>query len=171
MVPIDWQGWNCDGHTFALEMQAPWAEALTSGQKTIETRTYELPPALIGRKILILQSPPGIDRTSSLGDTIFYNATPHVRITGWCIFNNVKRYKTQTEFEGDQSSHLVAPTSGFAWKDGPTELMYGWVVAEVGMKDGAPERPYTIAIRRLRSLFQLLTAYEENDKAHGMFMK
>lgn len=55
---------------FALEMQAPWAERLLDGEKTVETRGYPLPTGLVGRWIELIESQPGRDGVSALGDTV-----------------------------------------------------------------------------------------------------
>lgn len=55
---------------FALEMQAPWAKRLLDGSKIVETRAYALPAGLVGRSIELIESQPGQDGISALGDTV-----------------------------------------------------------------------------------------------------
>ena len=81
---VDRAEWSTDD-AFALEMQSPWAEALLSGSKTVETRAYDLPPALLRRKIHILQSPHGTDGVSSLDDEFRIDSSV-AQVTGWCVF-------------------------------------------------------------------------------------
>lgn len=54
----------------ALEMQAPWAKRLLDGRKTVETRGYPLPAGLVGRWIELIESQPGRDGVSALGDGV-----------------------------------------------------------------------------------------------------
>eukprot|EP00957_Ditylum_brightwellii_P050269 3812301-Ditylum_brightwellii.AAC.1 len=54
---LDWKGWN--NQKFGLEMQHPWAGHLLDGRKTIETRAYDLPPSLLGKRIEILETRKG----------------------------------------------------------------------------------------------------------------
>jgi hypothetical protein len=148
--PLDWPGWS--EHTFALEMQEPWADALMSGKKTIETRTYNLPPSLIGRKICILQTPSGTAQVSSLDNEILLNSSS-VRLLGWCIFGRVKQYTSKEDFEDDEPAHLVKRSSWYGWKEGATKAIYGWVVESC---DRSIQATYPKASRRMRSLFQLV---------------
>ena len=42
---------------FGLELKEPWASAVLDGSKTIETRTYDLPAALVGKPLILLSTP------------------------------------------------------------------------------------------------------------------
>ena len=53
----------------ALECQAPWSAALLEGAKRVETRTYALPAGLLGRELLLLESPRG-GSASAVGDFV-----------------------------------------------------------------------------------------------------
>ena len=157
--PMDWIGWS--SNVFGLEMQNPWAKYLLKGEKKIETRAYDLPPALIGKKIFILQSPEGTAGISSLSDTIDYSAGL-VEQVGWCRFDRVISYRDQDTFEADKGLHLVEKGSGYGWVPDVTKVIYGWVVGEYGettqSRDGVvPDK----AIRRLRSIFELTSANED----------
>jgi hypothetical protein len=162
-MPLKWPGW-VEQQAFALEIQSPWAEALMNGTKTIETRAYDLPPALLGQKIWILQSPVGTDQVSSLSNDIRLDSS-HAKMIGWCIFDQVKHYTTKERFESDASAHLVPPNSGYAWNEDTTKVIYGWIVTSFGQSDETEQRRYVRASRRLRSLFQLFT--EEDDDDYG----
>jgi FTO catalytic domain/FTO C-terminal domain len=153
-MDCDWIGWGQSGATqFGLEMQSPWAEALLEGRKSIETRSYNLPPALIGQRIAILQSPRGTAGISALGNTISLTEKPPVvAIVGWCTFSSVKVYTSSREFQADSLHHLVSAGSGFGWKDGTTSVLYGWVVQAYGKSTTSM---YQSATRRMRSLYEL----------------
>lgn len=185
---------DADADYFGLEMQFPWSRHLLEGRKTMEVRTYPLPLGLRGRKIYILESPQGKDGVTGLGDRIElqprgngndnYNndESPSLpSIVGWCIFDvQHKEYLTEESFSADEDQHLVSAASGYAWKEGRTSTLYGWVVQEhrsfifanntntaaeattintkkSGNKaeesDGTSD--FVLAVRRKRSLFQL----------------
>lgn len=156
----DWSGWK--QYAFGLEMQRPWAGALLDGKKTIETRAYDLPPGLLGRRIMILQSPSGRAGVSSMGNVLDLK-TDHAPATiiGWCTFSSVKTYSNQAMFEADESAHQVSKNSPYGWKDGDTKVIYGWVVGEhsyckVNPRDDSEQQHvYKLAFRRKRSLYQL----------------
>jgi alpha-ketoglutarate-dependent dioxygenase FTO len=149
--PLDWTGWK--GRFFGLEMQNPWATHLLTGKKSIETRAYDLPPGLIGRKIEILQSLEGKAGVSALGDTTDLSSGV-VEKVGWCKFDRVIEYRDQAAFEADEALHLVKGDSGYGWKAWSTEVIYGWVVGEHGLY-GKQDQSSGKAIRRMRSLLEL----------------
>lgn len=152
-MPMNWSSWS--ERAIALEMQSPWSEALLSGRKTIETRAYNIPQGLLGRKIYILQSPPGMDGVSLLPDNFLIQESC-CQLAGWCEISHTKIYTSKQAFEDDTAAHLVSPGSGYAWNDGVTEIVYGWVVSRAGRTDER-KLSYTTASRIYRSLFQLGT--------------
>ena len=167
--PWDWPGWNdTSNRQFALELQHPWAQEVLDGRKTIETRSYSLPLALRKRWIALLESPKGQPGVSGLGDLLDLTkngdgvvGAPSPRIVGWCLFDsNVVEYKTRKQFERDEGKHLVTRSSGYGWREGSTEVIYGWVVRKCRALDHHVSYPsqsikYISATRRLRSLFEL----------------
>ena len=148
---LDWCGWNQTDNDFGLELQEPWAEAVVIGQKAIETRSYDLPPALSGKRIYIIQSPAGQDGISGMGNIVDFRKS-EARIIGWCIFSDVKLYKSLQHFVQDEAAHLVSNNSGYGWKEGKTKVIFGWQVKQFGTIDNVT---FCTAIRRMRSLFQL----------------
>jgi hypothetical protein len=153
-VSLSWKGWG--DRDFGLEMQSPWAGLLLEGKKTIETRAYDLPPALLGRRIKILQSKPG-GTASSLGNTVSISAVEsNVTRVGWCTFTKVIRYQNKQTFEADEAAHMVTRDSGFGWKEGMTKTIYGWVVGNVSIDaNGCSSGRLHTIVRRHRSLFEL----------------
>lgn len=152
---LTWKGWrSC---SIGLEMQEPWAGKLLNGEKKIETRAYDLPKALIGKKIDILQSQKGKDAVSSMPDVLVGNEIDSsLKRIGWCMFDKVIVYRYKAKFESDEDKHLVKAGSGYSWnKD--TKVIYGWVVKKYGLYSKGKEdktKPKVI-IRRMRSLFEL----------------
>eukprot|EP00985_Skeletonema_marinoi_P004714 scaffold2046_cov97-Skeletonema_marinoi.AAC.3 len=120
-----WQGWADEERRFGLEMQQPYSEFVLNGQKSIESRAYPLPEALIDAKIEILQSEKGLDGVSSVPDRVTLHwsrdnnssiQSPLKRI-GWVTFTKCILYTTREEFEADREKHLVDPNSGYCWND------------------------------------------------------
>jgi hypothetical protein len=151
---LEWSGWS--QNDFGLELQEPWAAAVIEGRKLIETRSYNLPPSLVGKRVVIIQSPAGKPGVSGMGNIIDLSRqnSTGARVIGWCIFDSVKKYTTKEDFEADEKDHLVTPDSGYGWKKGETKLLYGWVVGQHGTFK-MEETQFLSATRRMRSLFQL----------------
>jgi hypothetical protein len=149
-VTLSWPEWS--EHQFGLEMQSPWASMVLDGRKTIETRAYDLPPALLGKRILIIETPNGKAGVSAIGQSINFSKSD-ARVVGWCKFSSVVRYSTRKDFEADEQAHLVRRDSGYGWKDGTTKVVYGWVVGQCGTGQVSS---FQSAERRMRSLFELL---------------
>jgi alpha-ketoglutarate-dependent dioxygenase FTO len=156
---LTWEGWGLSDKKFGLEMQDPWARALLSGEKKIETRAYDLPPALVGKQILILESKAGKAGVSSLGDVISSEdgIEKYVRVLGHAVFDEVVEYKDRDSFEKDENLHLVTRGSGYGWKDGKTEVIYGWVCSSLKLYSDREEEVAKVGalVRRMRSLYQV----------------
>lgn len=172
--PLNWNGWS--SRQFGLEMQDPWAGLLLQKRKTIETRAYDLPPALLGRRIEILQSQKG-GITSSLGNVVQMAAgeSPVTRV-GWCTFTNVIRYEDADLFNADQDAHWVTKGSDFhpfnTRKGKKHTAVYGWVVGEVGTyANETPRNPLKAIVRRYRSLFELQISDSNSKQASTTLRK
>lgn len=147
--PRNWPGWG--QYSFCLELQAPWAGAVLDGSKSIETRAYDLPPGLLGKRIVIIESPTGSVGVSNMGNVIDFKSSK-AKVIGWCTFCSVKKYSNRKDFEADERAHLVSADSGYGWKDNTTNTIYGWVVGEYGQNKS---KTLDLAVRRMRSLFQI----------------
>lgn len=168
---ITWHGWN--ELQFGLEMQLPWAGLLLQKKKTIETRAYDLPPALLGKRIEILQSKQG-NLVSSLGNVVpIRDKEPAATRIGWCTFTHVIRYEDKALFDADQDAHWVTKENSFYpfVKEKKTKVIYGWVVGEVGSDANEASRgPLKTIVRRYRSLFELQFD-DSNSKAASTSLK
>lgn len=167
--PLNWSGWNACDQVFGLELQHPWAAAVIDGKKLIETRSYHLPPSLIGgAKVMIIESSSGKAGVSNLCNHVDFSSSSkkgteggNNKVIGWCTFSSVKTYTTKQEFEAEENLHLVTPDSGYGWKDdGSTKKVYGWIVGERCRFDESSITDekinvYDSGVRRFRSLFQL----------------
>lgn len=109
-----------DGKKFhfdqGLNIQAPWAMMIVDGQKTIETRTYNIPDRYLNVPIALVETP---------GRTGGFRA----RIVGLIWFSRSKLYETRKSFDADFVEHKVHRDSDYDWK--PEKKKYGWVVAKV----------------------------------------
>ena len=172
---LDWSGWAESNLSFGLELQHPWASAVIDGRKAIETRAYDLPPGLIGKRIWVLESTSGTAGVSNMGNTIDLEAAngESCKVIGWCRFTSVVRYASRTSFEADEARHLVSSNSGYAWKEGKTQQIFGWVVGSYGRakdpkSDGGDAKvPFLSAVRRMRSLFELKPADQQTSHHSG----
>lgn len=150
---VDWKGWK--SLKIGLEMQVPFAGLLLDGKKTIETRAYDLPKALIGKKIYILQSKKGHDGVSTIKDVMTKNdmESSGLSIVGWCIFDKVVVYRYRSKFENDEMKHRVPRDSNYGWKE-DTKCIYGWSVKKTGHFNKNEESVKAV-VRRMRSLFEI----------------
>lgn len=148
-----WEGWK--SLRVGLEMQEPWGGLLLRGKKKIETRAYDLPKCLLGKRIVILQTK-GRDGVSSLPNVIAKDdIIGTVERIGWCIFDRVIIYRYKSKFEADEPKHLVKSDSVYGWKD-DTKIIYGWVVAKYGkFKTDKDDDETMLLVRRKRSLFEI----------------
>lgn len=100
----------------ALNVQAPWAELLISGRKTVETRNYRMPLKYIGVPILVFQTP-GRQKNVSRG------------AVGLIWFLESFCYSSFEAFDEDYNRHLVAKDSpDFAWDTSSQKMKWGWPV-------------------------------------------
>jgi len=152
MKPLDWKRW--EQGVFALEMQRPWSDLLLNSEKTIETRAYALPQALLNKKIYILQTKEG-STASSLENRLSVQENPDVKLIGWCVFRSIKEYTSELEFRADEHAHRVQRGNSFDWNPSTTSVIYGWVIYQVGGEFSELTGTRT-AVRRMRSLFELI---------------
>jgi hypothetical protein len=156
-----WQGWADKERKFGLEMQQPYSDLLVDGSKSIESRSYPLPEALLDTKIEILQSEKGQDGVSSVPNRVALHnssdnsSSPLLKRIGWVTFSKCIQYTSCEEFEADREKHLVHPNSGYCWNY--ERPMFGWVVKSYYKREIVNgENVDTVAIRRMRSLFEII---------------
>ena len=98
-----------------INIQAPWAEAILSGRKTIETRYYPMPKKWEGQPLAIIETPGRKGRFRS-------------RVAGFIIFGRSHCYESKTAFLRDKSKHLVDPEDAvFGWRD-EGKPKWGWPI-------------------------------------------
>jgi len=101
-----------------INIQAPWAQAIISGHKVIETRFYPLPSKWIDHPLVIIETPGKTGRFKR-------------RIAGLVIFRSSWCYADRAAFARDRTKHLVDPDDPrFGWKsDGKPK--WAWPVVWV----------------------------------------
>ena len=145
--------------TFGLEMREPWVGMVLRGEKTVETRGYALPEALLHRPVVLLAAPEARDRDAP-PKAFLPDAAPAgaAHTVGLVTFGSCAPYASREAFVRDFAEHRVGPETAFgAWEGpGPTASetpLFAWRVSEV-LPMPAPE-PSPAATRVLRSLFRL----------------
>jgi hypothetical protein len=94
-----------------LEVQLPFSRYLVVDRnKTIETRTYALPVALLNVPIKVIQTPQQVPGTSALPDDI-PAGDDRVLGVGTLTFTSCFQYNSETQWAGDHARHCV-DTSG-----------------------------------------------------------
>jgi hypothetical protein len=96
-----------------INIQWPISELILSGQKTIETRTYPIPPIYLNKEMVLIETP-GKNRKLK------------ARMRAIIIFTECFEYKSRVAFYRDSNEHFVTPDSEWAWKDKPK---WGWKVS------------------------------------------
>ena len=88
-----------------INIQAPWAEAIVSGHKVIETRFYPMPRKWVGQPLAIIETP---------GKARHFKR----RIAGLVIFEESWCYADKAAFARDGAQHLVDPDDRrFGWRE------------------------------------------------------
>ena len=135
-----------------LEVQAPWADAILRGEKAVETRSYPLPDALLGRPLWMLESVSGAACVSSIPDLVPAGDS-RMRVTGAFKVVRQYRYESAAVFAAEEPRHLVSPTNPYAWRE--NRRLWAWVVEPITPKVDVSTASLPVCRRRLRSLFEL----------------
>lgn len=114
-----------------INIQFPISDLIISGQKTIETRTYPIPAAYVGKEMAIIETP------GAKGEF-------KARIIGTVIFGDSFQYRSKIEFYKDSIKHKVTPDSPWKWADKPK---YGWPIIKVKKLKEPKEAPKKKGIR------------------------
>ena len=87
-----------------INIQAPWAQAIVSGRKVIETRFYPLPEKWVGQPLVIIETP---------GKARHFER----RVAGFVILDKSWCYADKASLAQDRAKHLVDPDDPlFGWK-------------------------------------------------------
>lgn len=114
---------------------------------------------------------------AALGDTIDPSEDrERAKVVGWARFDKgrEKVYRSAAEVEADSGEHLVfrnasseSGSSAYGWREGVTEALFGWRVAEVQRAAAEPGlAPLRLAPgeRLLRSVYALERAPGEEEQ-------
>ena len=138
---------------FALEINGEWAEAILAGTKTVELRSWELPPEAVGRRVaLVVPSRPGAPGAPSL--TTLGPDAP-AAVVGWATFGTPSPYLTPAAAAADEAAHRVPPGSSFlgGGDGGDAAALWAWPVTAAA-RAPRPHRPPPGGARALRSLWR-----------------
>ena len=106
--------WEAVRH--CLDVQAPWSRRLLDGTKTVETRSYPLPPQHEGRALGLLETPAG-------------GGEPQAGLlVGTLRFGPSFRYPSEEAWAADADRHGVCPADPGAFGFSATEEKWGWPV-------------------------------------------
>jgi hypothetical protein len=95
-----------------INIQSPISELIASGEKIVETRTYEIPANYLNKEIYLIETP---------GKSRDFKA----RAIAIIKFTSCFPYGSKKEFYDDFDRHKVNKDSAWAWKDKPK---WGWEV-------------------------------------------
>lgn len=109
-----------------LNIQCPWSSLLINGQKTVETRSYQLPKKYEGVELALIETPGKSGKFKS-------------RIIGTITFSHCFEYPDQQAWKDDYNRHKVEEfDKDYKWNDKPK---YGWVVSKIVKFDEPVEPP------------------------------
>ena len=95
-----------------INIQYPISQLIIENKKTIETRTYPIPPNYLGQEMALIETP---------GKTGKFKA----RIIAIIKFTDCFQYKSKKEFYAQSNLHCVTQDSIWAWHNGKK---WGWPV-------------------------------------------
>ncbi len=105
-----------------INIQWPWSQLLLSGEKTVETRGYDISEKYRGVELALIETPgprgkkeAGIERS---------------RIIGTIVFEKTYRYQSKKHWQSEERLHHV-PTKDpqYAWSN--RDEKWGWKVKSI----------------------------------------
>lgn len=105
-----------------INIQWPWSQLLLNGDKTVETRTYPIPPKYIGVELAIIETP-GPNGKKEFG-------IQKARIIGTIVFSKSFKYKNREAWERDFKNHRVT-SSDLLYGYSEKKEKWGWPVKKV----------------------------------------
>lgn len=92
---------------------------ILNGNKTIETRVYEIPKNMIGQESLLIAT---------------YGAKAKSKAVGLVTFSECKIYTSGQDFYKDSALHLICEedvSSLWGWNSNGDKPKYGWIISKV----------------------------------------
>ncbi len=99
-----------------INIQYPISQLILCGEKTVETRTYPIPPKYLGQEMLMIETPGKIGKFKSRSVAII-------------VFKKSFQYKNSKDFYKDKKSHGVDHDSPWAWSD--KKPKWGWQIESI----------------------------------------
>lgn len=122
-----------------INIQAPWAKAICSGRKVIETRFCPMPTKWTDQPLAIIETPGKSGRFKR-------------RIAGLVAFAPSWRYANREAFARDYRKHLVDPDDSlFGWKS-DAKPKWAWPVVWVEVYEQALPPEFRAGIRYSRAV-------------------
>lgn len=115
-----------------INIQWPISEKIIDGSKSIETRTYPIPPKFLNKEIVLIETP---GKSGSFRSRI----RAVIRFTG-CF-----KYMSKKSFYKDSKHHLVTPSSEWAWE--PSKGKWGWKVEVIKVFDDPIPMPKRTGVK------------------------
>lgn len=103
-----------------INIQWPWSRLIADGNKSIETRGYEIPKQYLGVPLAIIETPGPQGREQGIHKA---------RIIGTITFSESFPYKSKSQWKRDIKRHLVEEDSPFAYGQRPET--WAWVISQV----------------------------------------
>ena len=103
-----------------INIQWPISELILSGKKTIETRTYPIPPKYLNQEMILIETPGRHGKFKS-------------RMRAFIVFTGCFQYDDATSFYRDSKHHAVTPDSDWAWDK--SKGKWGWKVKVIKVFD------------------------------------
>jgi len=101
-----------------INIRSPWSELLASGQKTVETRTYQIPKKYVGKPLALIETPEKGKKQKS-------------RVIAIITFGESFKYTDGDHFREDEARHRVPPRTEFSWEKRGGKSKWGWPVLSV----------------------------------------
>lgn len=99
-----------------INIQWPISDLILKGKKTIETRTYPIPPKFVGQELVLIETP---------GKKGGFDA----RMVAIIVFGESFKYPSEKAFYKDTKKHGVTPDSEWAWKKDIGK--WGWPIKSI----------------------------------------
>lgn len=121
-----------------INIQYPISQLIISGEKTIETRTYPIPPSYINQEMALVETP-GKDGSFKS------------RIIAVIKFGPSIEYSSKKDFYADSIRHCVTPKSVWAWDN--SKGKWGWPILYLKiLKSPIPLRNKRLGIKYTKDL-------------------
>ncbi len=95
-----------------INIQWPWSQFIIEARKTVETRTYPIPPKYLNVEMALIETPGLFVNTGQAPST--------AQIIGIIKFTKCTKYKSKSHWLKDEKRHLVKiDDAQFGWTNGP----------------------------------------------------